>query len=219
MGEESLKKCLVVHRDHLFGKRNEHYFEGFMAYEKFIDTFTFAYQQHSFFLPRKTAGIIDAETDARYKQIIPLGIFQHENYFFKYCRLPGSGEQRLHARSDLGVGGHVEPEDIKTRSLSELEAALAREFSEELTYPDPYEIVPLGFVNEDIDSVGKVHFGVVYRIVGTTPNVSVRETDVLEGVLMPIADGDKIVPPFISWQKQMYEALRDVQCKELQRKK
>ena len=37
---------------------------------------------------------------------------------------------------------------------------------------------------DDSNDVGKVHFGVVYLVEGSTPNIKVRETDQIQGKLM-----------------------------------
>jgi predicted NUDIX family phosphoesterase len=108
----------------------------------------------------------EAETDNRFKQLIPYVFFsspQEPGKILTYRR-DGGGETRLDQNRSIGFGGHIEKEDIGN-GRAPYDSGLFREISEELT-----EEVALsatffleGFINDDSNEVGKVHIGVVHR--------------------------------------------------------
>ena len=58
-----------------------------------------------------------AETDPTYKQIIPYLIFTHNNRYFLMQRRSTASEQRLANKLSLGIGGHVNQEDMQGTTL------------------------------------------------------------------------------------------------------
>lgn len=154
-----MKEALVVPREILFSEKN---FDGFLTTaehdftEKILENFE--YRERSEHL----------ENDASLKQIIPYVWIVNSNSkkIFLYKRSTEGDEGRLHNKYSGGVGGHIEREDSENPIID----AMIRELKEEITmenYPSP-EFV--GFLNDDSDSVGKVHFGVV-AIAETEENV------------------------------------------------
>ncbi len=149
-------------------------FSGFMASdESVLDVI----RKSGFFLEREKA-----ENDFSLKQIIPYIVFIRDGMLFTMRRLSKGGEERLHGRTSIGIGGHISHEDAEPIS-----DGLAREFHEEVLYEGTFQPRLLGFINDDSDSVGKVHFGLAYVVEGDAP-ISVREKDVLEGVMTRPAD-------------------------------
>lgn len=105
-----------------------------------------------------------------FKQIIPYNVVTRDGGIVMYKRTPQGGEQRLHGLVSIGVGGHVDMEDVKTISQVPSEIDLYktirnssfRELGEELgsdTTQGPVAIGGLLVNNED--AVGRVHIGVV----------------------------------------------------------
>lgn len=76
------------------------------------------------FLPRP-----QAEEDPSYRQIIPYALVRHAQKFFLMRRTKGGGEARLHNLYTLGVGGHINPEDVGGNPVLE---GLRRELLEEV---------------------------------------------------------------------------------------
>lgn len=64
-------------------------------------------EQEGFFLERP-----QAEEDPTHRQIIPYAVVRHRGRFFLMRRTKGGGEARLHDRYTLGVGGHINPQDV-----------------------------------------------------------------------------------------------------------
>lgn len=125
------------------------------------------------------------ETDENYKQIIPyvISVFDHPNYnnplIFTYSRSEAGGEERLHGRRSIGIGGHVNTDDYyeARASLKSHEfcgridyylAGLKRELFEEVSLKGAegrhWKMQALGMVNQDDDDVGKVHIGMVHLV-------------------------------------------------------
>ena len=136
----------------------------------------------------------DMEEDMSYLQPIPYTIIKQGSKYFAYTRLEGGGESRLHGKTSIGAGGHMDPIENAWNFEHLLAVNNARELEEELFILDEngkeidnhYElskestIAGLGYT--DVSSVDAVHLA-VYSII-TIPesyDVKVKETDVLKG--------------------------------------
>jgi len=115
------------------------------------------------------------ESDPRFKQVIPYLVLRDRGRFFLMRRTRAGGDERLHQRFSIGVGGHLNPGD------RDLAGGLAREWAEELVADFVPEFHLLGVLNDDETEVGRVHLGVVYTAEAAGRAVSVRETHKLEG--------------------------------------
>ena len=120
----------------------------------------------------------DVEEDPSYKQLISYVVVKNnKGETLLYTRLSGGGESRLHGKSSVGVGGHMNPVD----SLSGYQLLLEntkRELIEEIGV-EPVEIGLYGLVNDDSNDVGQVHVGLVYIANIGDQDVTVTETDTL----------------------------------------
>ena len=117
---------------------------------------------HCLYVRRK-----DAETNPDYKQVIPYVLFVHGDSIFAYRRGKSGGEGRLHEKYSVGIGGHIEDDDLQLFSGDSVGYydAMRREVVEEVItdYPEtPPKCVAL--INDDSVEVGRVHFGVVHIV-------------------------------------------------------
>jgi len=131
----------------------------------------------------------DMENDPSFQQIIPYILFSSGNKFFAYKYLANAGEQRL-VNNDyqLGVGGHINKEDIKD-GKDILEEGMTREWEEEVDFKGRLISKKLvGIVNDESRSVEQVHLGLVYHFVGESPDIQIKETDKMEGRLFELKD-------------------------------
>jgi len=119
------------------------------------------------------------EDDPRLKQLIPyiLLVFTEAGekpVYLSYQRTKLQGEQRLHDKYSIGIGGHVNPDDVmlndtpvaledEMKMRDPFQVAACRELYEEVEIwptmrqgPFPYAII-----NDERDDVGRVHTGVV----------------------------------------------------------
>lgn len=147
------REILVVKKEELF---NEVHFQGFcnINMKDFTELILekFEYQERN----------NDLENNPAWKQIIPYVwvVNPKTKKVFLYKRSTEGGEGRLHNKYSGGVGGHID-KDTEENSENPIVDAMMRELKEEIqleNYPTPKFV---GFLNDDIDTVGQVHFGVV----------------------------------------------------------
>lgn len=129
----------------------------------------------------------ELEQDPSYKQIIPYAVMCCADEVYMFKRLAKQTEARLHNKCSLGVGGHMNPygDSIDTAYLHH---ELEREMNEEVKLSidcNIEDMIPVGFINDDISEVGRVHLGVLYHINLSNKNVVVNETDKMTGEWIP----------------------------------
>lgn len=125
------------------------------ALEKLLDP------ANHFFMDRAAA-----EEDPTHKQLIPYCVFRHGDRLLHYTRGKSGGENRLHAKISVGVGGHINPVDTgegRTGPAAYF-AAVKREIDEELNLPGGYDQKIVALLNDDTNPVGQVHLGVVHLV-------------------------------------------------------
>jgi predicted NUDIX family phosphoesterase len=126
-----------------------------------------------------------AERTPTLKQIIPYSIVECDGQVLLTRRLQKGGEARLHGKSSIGIGGHINPEDLEgLKTRNPVEAGTRREIAEELAVRGDYTVRRVGLLNDDSNPVGAVHLGVV-QVVHVRGSVEIRERDQLEGRLVP----------------------------------
>lgn len=143
------------------------------------------------FMPRSSV-----ENDFGYKQIIPyVVVMRPSGKILSYIRSKRSGEQRLVGKRSIGIGGHINESDCGIdRMTGQFDwrtiyiTGSERELSEELNIASnnlTNQIV--GFINDDSNDVGKVHVGVIHRLIIPSPGgVSSDDPAVaLEGFFKP----------------------------------
>lgn len=126
----------------------------------------------------------EAEERPDFKQIIPYVVLRRGDKVFVTRRLNKGGEARLHGKISIGVGGHINPVDEQGDMLMK---GLWREIHEEVELQNHGELCSCGFINDDSNSVGSVHLGACFTL-ETEGEVSVKETEKLEGLWMTLAE-------------------------------
>ena len=147
----------------------------------------------------------DVENDNSFQQIIPYILFSYKDDFFAYKYLAGAGEQRLvNEDYQLGVGGHINKEDIKNGG-NVLEEGMNREWEEEVDYFGNFlEKKFVGIINDESRPVEQVHLGLVYHFIGDSPKIFIKETDKMEGKLVKLAElGENL--SHSNWMRIVYE--------------
>jgi len=210
--EDKSEQCLVVPRKALFGYNDERAFSGFRTPEQLGIDLEAVLHKHSFFGWRKTSkGDYDVEYDGDMKHFNPSGVFLYDNRIFTYTRI--GGEPRLIGRNDIGISGHVNPGDKKDSYNQTFLETLDREFQEEVEYHGQTWIdqQPLGYVNHESSAiVDKVHFGIVYLIHGTFPeiNVNKKERDIMAGSLKTVEEIEALERPLEGWAKYIFAEVK-----------
>ncbi|MBC7979108.1 MAG: NUDIX domain-containing protein [Armatimonadetes bacterium] len=130
-----------------------------------------------FFMDREAA-----EEDPGHKQLIPYCIFKCGERVLYYTRGKAGGENRLHAKLSVGVGGHINPVDMGAgrKGAGAYYAAVQREIDEELEISCDYQMRVIGLLNDDSNPVGQVHLGVVHLVEFETEEVASREDALMD---------------------------------------
>jgi len=147
-------------------------FDGFMT-EGVDDVVSeLLVDENHFFMDRA-----EAEDDPSHKQLIPYCVFKCGDRVLHYTRGKSGGENRLHAKLSVGVGGHINPVDMGEgrRGAAAYYAAVQREIDEELDIAGDYEMRIIGLLNDDSNPVGQVHLGVVHLVELESDEVSSKE--------------------------------------------
>lgn len=108
----------------------------------------------------------EAEDDPSHKQLIPYCVIRCGSRILNYTRGKAGGEARLHAKRSVGVGGHINPIDTgdgRTGPEAYL-AAVERELDEELIFKIAHTNKIIALLNDESNTVGQVHLGVVHLI-------------------------------------------------------
>lgn len=162
------ENVLVVRRE-LFDKLGS--FQGLCPdVERYLPEFL--KRENNFFAPRSSA-----EDDASLKQLIPYAVFHHGGRILHYTRGSKSGEKRLVAKSSIGIGGHINDTDESLFAFDRAayDAAVQREFSEELHIAHSFVQRPVALLNDDSTEVGRVHLGVVHWVSLSSEDVRAGE--------------------------------------------
>ena len=154
----------------------------------------------------------DMENDPSWQQIIPYIIFSSGGKFFLYNYLKQAGEQRLRNDYIIGVGGHINKDDVAAFAEGSgepkkdvLEAGRDRGWDEEISYNGNLEKKLVGILNDDRRPVEAVHLGLVYLYKGDSPNISVKETEKMKGEMFSLQElGEKVVGTE-GWAPIIYE--------------
>jgi predicted NUDIX family phosphoesterase len=159
---------------------------------------------------------VDAETNYYWKHIIPYVVLKDRDWVFAYERGSSSGESRLTSRVSIGIGGHVNPCDVSILSnpIQTYRNALMREIAEEISIKDisrdvsKYTPPIVGFISDNSNEVGRVHFGVVHIYDCANINVEPREDCIKNGKFYSKEKimgefGDRLEP----WSRMILEAI------------
>ena len=130
-------------------------------------------RENNFFAPRSTA-----ETDPSLKQIIPYAILTSGGLILRYKRGKKSGEQRLIAKSSIGIGGHMNDRDEGLFALDRdaYLAGVQREIEEEIQTDPPRSNRIVALLNDDSTEVGQVHLGIVHLVDLAAPSAQKKES-------------------------------------------
>lgn len=153
-----------------------------------------------------------AETDERYKQLIPYVLLRSGDAVFHYVRGKEAGEARLRAKGSIGIGGHIEQQDrtLFTSDQDLYREAAAREVDEEVEINAPYRERIVGLINDDSNAVGRVHFGVVHLWTLEAPYVTRRERQITQSGFVPLAELCARRETLETWSQIALDILRDL---------
>jgi hypothetical protein len=104
MRAAAVEEVLCVKRDEIFPDGAWH---GFVTDD--LDRYRAIIRERYVFKPRA-----EVEDDPGFQQIIPYVVFRHGDRYFLTHRLRASSEKRLRKQYSLGIGGHINPGDLRS---------------------------------------------------------------------------------------------------------
>jgi predicted NUDIX family phosphoesterase len=183
------------------------YFQGFTSdVSRYLDELL--NPAHTSYRPRH-----EMEQNPDYKQLIPYVIFRHRDErvgecVFQYRRGKGQGEQRLHSKRSIGIGGHICIDDhAASDHVLTYQEGMRREINEEVSVASDYEQRLVGLINDDTTEVGRVHLGVVHLCDVVVPAVAPRERDILDAGFEPVHRLIESLDEFETWSQICLKAL------------
>lgn len=118
----------------------------------------------------------EAEYNFEHKQVIPYVIVRNSENYLLLQRTANQTEKRLHNKYSLGIGGHINPEPVSGEDNIIL-SGLYRELNEEVLINEHAGLNFIGVINDERNSVSKVHLGMLYVLEALSPDYQVLETD------------------------------------------
>ena len=159
---------------------------------------------NNFFLDRELA-----EDDPSHKQIIPYAIFHHDGRYLSYVRGKKAGEQRLAAKTSIGIGGHINASDYSEDHLGveTYNNGVSREIDEELNINGTYSHKMVALINDDSNEVGQVHLGVIHLVELSTDDVKSNEDAITELKFQTLAELQASADSLETWSRTALGAL------------
>jgi len=152
------------------------------------------------------------ETNPEFKQPIVYGVIinPETKEVFAYQRTNTHNENRLDNKRSWWVWWHVDFDNYLDGSKI-LEQNMARELEEEVNLKNDYKIKILGYINDDTNPVGEVHFWVVYLIETEQKIQPHSKREILKWDFYSISDMEKIIESkdVESWSWICFTAVRD----------
>lgn len=132
------------------------------------------------------------EDDPSFKQLIPYCVLAWRDaagaaHYFAYTRGGGQSEARLRAKRSVGIGGHISSTDGEHGDDTSYDAGMRRELAEEIAIGGAWTSRCVGLINDDSNSVGSVHLGIVHVLELERPEVASRESELVACGFEPLA--------------------------------
>ena len=136
--------------------------------------------QHTSWRPRASV-----EDDPSFKQLIPYCLLAWRDgagaaRYFAYTRGGGQSEARLRAKRSVGIGGHISSTDGEPGDDTSYDSGMRRELAEEVAIGGRWTARCVGLINDDSNAVGSVHLGIVHVLELERPEVTSRESELVE---------------------------------------
>lgn len=161
--------------------------------------------ENHFFMDRA-----EAEGDPTHKQLIPYCLIRCGTSILTYTRGQSGGEDRLHAKRSVGVGGHINPVDTGNGRTGPdaYHAAVERELQEELVFDVAHTNRIAALLNDDSNEVGRVHLGIVHVIEVENTRIAAREDALANLEFIELAELQGPLMPYLeTWSQHV---IRDI---------
>jgi predicted NUDIX family phosphoesterase len=190
------EKVLIIHNSLLHGHIQTT--SGCLITEQKDDIFNKILDNKSFMQRDK------AEYDFQHKQVIPYVIIRHGVNYLLLKRSTGQTEKRLHNKYSLGIGGHINP----ASSINEdniIIKGLYRELNEEVSVRDPGHLQFIGIINDESNSVSRVHLGLLYVLEVPSQDYEVLEKEKMTAQWVAESDIKQYYNGLETWSQIVYD--------------
>ncbi len=187
------RHILVIRRDVLFNRIFDNQFQGFRRCENLE---VLSRIRNQCFWAEKTS----AELNTNFKQVIGYTTIINERdkkvlVYRRSAKTSEYEETRLQGKFSWGVGGHIEINDLFNPNA--IPDSSHREIKEEVDLQVNKQNFNLaGFINDDTDEVGQVHFGVLFIAKTDILNVSQKDPEIERAELISRSDLLSIINEF-----------------------
>ena len=132
-----------------------------------------------------------AENDPTHKQPIAYTLIVNPKNKSVFLYKRDGHEKRIVGNHSIGLGGHIEPVD--SIDGNPIRKSVHREvLGEEITLMgDVIDTKVLGYINDDSNKVGEVHFGVLY-LIETNGEVLPKDSEIKDGKLITLEELEEI---------------------------
>ena len=84
---------------------------------------------------------------------------------------------------------------------------MQRELAEEVIIDTPFTHQQVGLINDDHNDVGKVHLGIVHLFTVDQPNVTNRETEIIDSGFQTVQELLNEIDEFETWSQICLRAI------------
>jgi predicted NUDIX family phosphoesterase len=146
----------------------------------------------------------DAEYNFDHKQIIPYVVIRNGTNYLLLQRLSKQTEKRLHNKYSLGIGGHINPaSSIQEDNI--ILNGLYRELNEEVAVGDASGLHFVGIINDERNSVSRVHLGLLYVLDVLSSEYRVLETEKMTAQWVSEQELKKHYDALETWSQIVYD--------------
>ena len=155
----------------------------------------------------------EAEYNFEHKQIIPYVVVHHKDKYLLLQRTSNQSEKRLHNKYSLGIGGHINPvSSMKYENI--IIDSMYRELNEEVQVNDHGTLNFAGIINDDSNSVSKVHLGLLYILEVLSPEFEVLEKDKMTAEWVSEDDLKEYYDRFETWSQIVFDEYINIGVKD-----
>lgn len=190
------EKVLIIRNNLL--QAHIHHASGCLITEQKEQIFNDILENQSF-MPRS-----DAEYDFEHKQVIPYVVIHNRGNYLLLKRTTGQTEKRLHNKYSLGIGGHINPSALAPGENIIING-LHRELNEEVAVGAAADLNFIGIINDESNSVSRVHLGLLYVLETFSSEYRVLETDKMTAEWVPERDLGAYYDGLETWSQIVYD--------------
>jgi predicted NUDIX family phosphoesterase len=146
----------------------------------------------------------EAEYNFSHKQVIPYVTIRNGTDYLLLKRTKKQTEKRLHDKYSLGIGGHINPVSPGSENNIIMQG-LYRELNEEISLDKPGELHFIGIINDESNSVSRVHLGLLYVLDVLSSGFEVLETELMTAQWVQKEKLSEYYPLFETWSRIVYD--------------